>query len=443
MKELEQKLTAGIVWKQLFRFSTPLLFTNLPQAFYSLADMLVVGRFVGSNGLAAVSNASMLSFIINSIGIGIAVGGTVLVAKARGAHDRFAEREACGTSFAVSGIAALLVTTAGLLWYRSVFICLGVPEAALPEACAYMRVICGGTIFVFGYNTICALLRGMGDSLRPLYFIAVATLLNILLDLLLVGVWQCGVAGAAWATVLSQASSLLIACRHLRNRGYKISFRREAVREILKTGIPSALQLVLVNFSFLLVTGLFNRYGVPAAAAAGIGLKLSTFIAMPTWAIGQGVTAMAAQNLGAGLFRRVADTARYGIRLSLAGTVTLACLLQLAADDVMRCFDPDPEVVRLGVIYVRIFCSFSAPAYAAMYVWNAFATGTGAASLALFNALLESVVVRMLLCGLFGIVLGYGYTGVCWGLAMSPFPPMLIGLLYFQRGRWRHSRVWK
>lgn len=448
MKEFEQNLTVGSVPERLFRFAVPLFFTNVLQSIYSIVDMIAVGRFVGSAGLAAVGNASMLVFIITGLGIGINIGGTVLIAYAKGASDRRAERETIGTLFLVSAAAAVLVTVAGLLASPSVFIWMKVPAEALPDACAYMRVLCWGTVFVFGFNAVCALLRGLGDSRRPLYFVLAAAVQNILLDLLFVGWLGIGTAGAAWATVISQGAALAIAAVSLRLSAFLFDFRLksflfkwEKAVGILKTGIPSALQIVVVNFSFLLVTGMFNRYGVAAAAAAGIGLKLSTFTAMPCWAAGQAVTAMAAQNLGAGKWKRTASVCRSGLWQSLLANGVVMIFIQLFAGELIRCFDSDGAVVELGVLYLRIFCSFSAFAYAAMYICNSFATGTGAAPLALLNALLESVVMRLLLCGLFGGWLGYGFAGICWGLAFAPFLPMLIGIWYFRCGGWRKRRL--
>ena len=209
MKESEQNFTVGKVSEQLFKFTVPLFFANLLQAGYNIADMVVVGRYVGSSGLAAVSNASMLCFIITSIGIGITVGGTVLAARARGGGDRTAERATIGTLFAVTALAALPVTAGGWWFSRSVFLLMKVPEEALEQACGYMNILSDGTLCVFGYNAVCALLRGLGDSRRPLLFVAIAAAVNIMLDLLLVGVWKLGVTGAAWATVTSQAAALL------------------------------------------------------------------------------------------------------------------------------------------------------------------------------------------------------------------------------------------
>ncbi|WP_294503770.1 MATE family efflux transporter [uncultured Victivallis sp.] len=445
MKQSEYNLTRGAVHTLLVRFALPLFFSNLLQACYNIADMVIVGRFVGSAGVAAVSNASTLCFIVTSIGIGIAVGGTVLAAKFRGAGNTRAERDIVGTLFTVMVLAALPVSLCSYTLSRHLFLQLAVPPEALDEACNYIKIQSFGTIFVFGYNAIGALLRGFGDSQRPLIFISIATGINIILDLLLVGIMKMGTAGAAQATVTAQGSALLIALAFLKKQGFFAGYRlqnflpnpRQTV-EILKVGIPSMLQLVVINIAFLLVGGMFNQYGVTAAAAAGIGLKISTLAGMPCWAVGQAVTAMAAQNLGAGKVARTAATIRNGILLSLAATGSAVLMIQLFAEPLIGYFDSDPEVIRSGVLYLRIFSSWSGVAYAVMYTCDAFATGTGAPSLALFNAMLEALLLRLPLCWFFGTHLEMGFSGICWGMALSTLPPAVIGAAYYKRGKWRN-----
>ena len=220
MQHSEPNFTAGKIPVQLFHFSVPLFFANVLQAAYHLVDMMVIGHFVGSSGLAAVGNASMLCFIINSIGIGITLGGTVEVARAHGRGDSVAERNAVGTLFAVTAAAALPVTVCGLWFSREIFLRMDIPPEALPSACEYMYILSCGTLCSFGGNAVCALLRGLGDSRRPLLFISVAAAVNVVLDLLLVGVWSLGVPGAAWATVAAQAAAMLTGIGCLWRQGF-------------------------------------------------------------------------------------------------------------------------------------------------------------------------------------------------------------------------------
>ena len=216
----EQDLLTGNVPKKLIQFAFPLFLANLLQALYNVVDMLVVGKIVGEIGLAAISNASMLCFIINSLCIGLTMGGSVLVAQYKGAGDQKGQRDTIGMLFLLSLAASVVVTMLGLAVYEPLFRALDVPAAvyeplfraldvpaeAYPDACGYMEIICWGTVFVFGYNTVCSILKGLGDSKTPLFFVGAATILNVLLDVLLVGPCSMGTAGAAWATITAQGS---------------------------------------------------------------------------------------------------------------------------------------------------------------------------------------------------------------------------------------------
>ena len=224
MKE-KQDLTTGNVSKTLILFALPMLLANLLQSFYSIVDMLVIGRIVGETGLAAISNASMISFIINSICIGVTMGGTVLVAQFKGANDEQGQSETVGTLFTISLIASLIVTILGLLVYQPLFRLLNVPAIAMKDACEYMQIICYGTVFVFGYNAVCSIMKGFGDSKSPIYFIAIATLVNIVLDVILVGSLGMGTKGAAYATIFSQGGSLLISIIHLKRNTLSLILR--------------------------------------------------------------------------------------------------------------------------------------------------------------------------------------------------------------------------
>ena len=445
----KQNITTGNIPKKLIAFALPLLAANLRQSFYSLADMLVVGRIVGETGLAAISNASMISFIINSVCIGITMGGTVLAAQYKGAKDEHGQLETIGTLFTAAFIAAVLVTAAGLAAYRPLFGMLHVPAPAMEDACGYMKIICYGTVFVFGYNAVCSILKGLGDSKSPLYFVAVATVINIVLDLLLVGPFGMDTEGAACATIFSQGISFVISVFHLKRTDFVFDFqlshfavKTDKLAAILKIGLPTAAQMVVVNLSYLLITGMLNQFGVSVAAASGVGLKINTFAGMPCWAIGQAVTAMAGQNIGAGDTIRVRKTTRTGLCLNLFITLVMVLLVQIFGKQLILLFTPaSPEVLAEGIVYLRICCGVNSLVYAAMYTFDSFAIGTGAATIALFNALLDAVIVRLPVSWLLAFPLGLGYPGIYIGQALSPLLPAAAGLIYFKSKGWENKRI--
>ena len=445
MKKSEWNFTTGSIPKQLCLFTFPLFCSNLLQALYSLTDMLVIGYFTGSSGLVAISNASMLCFIINSIGIGLSIGGRVVAAEAYGKGARTEINKIIISQFFIMMWISIPISLGTWLFNREIFWIMDIPAEALSSAGKYMDITAIGVFFSFSCNAVCGLLRGIGDSRHPLFFIMIASIINILLDLLLVGFYNLGTSGAAWATVIAQGGALTAGVVYLMKGDFSLKKTRcsdlhllwRQIFDILRTGIPCAFQMIVVNLAFLLVTGIFNRYGISAAAAAGVGLKVSTLAGMPCWAIGQAVTAMSAQNMGAGKRDRVAEVARTGIRLGILVTGLTVLIVQIFPHQIIRCFNTSPEVIQLGILYLRIFSSFSAFAYTVMYICDCFAAGTGAPSLALFNSLLEAVFLRLALCWIFESVLNYGFAGVCLGMALSTLPPAMIGLAYLHWGRWR------
>jgi putative MATE family efflux protein len=435
--------------RELCLFALPMLLGNILQSCYNMADMAVVGRFVGREALAAVSNTSMICFISNSICIGFTVGGNVLVAKHRGANNLGVQRNTIRTLFGLSAIGGILLTVLNYLCYIPVLRLMNTPEEAIPYAIEYMSVICAGNIFVFGYNAVCSVMRGLGDSRRPLHFVAVTAAVNIALDYLFVGFFRWGVRGAAIATVFAQAVSCLVALWTLHKQGQKnghkdpdfvfhfdrhsLAINRAAARSLLHLGLPTAFRSAALNMSYLVVTSLFNGYGTAAAAAAGIGLKVNTFVAMPSWAMGQAVSIMAGHSMGAKNPERAVRIARKGILASLCCNGIFLVLIQLFVRQFLSMFTPDAEVIALGVLYLRICCSINFIPYVVMNLLDNFATGVGAPFVAMINTLLHSVVIRLGLSLLLTVPLDYGFAGLCVAESVSPVIPCVVGLVFVCR----------
>ena len=443
----DQNLLTGSVPKKLIQFAFPLFLTNLLQALYNVVDMLVVGKFVGEAGLAAISNASMLCFIINSFCIGLTMGRSVLVAQYKGAGDQKGQRDTIGMLFLLSLAASVVVTILGLAVYEPLFRALDVPVEAYPDACGYMEIICWGTVFVFGYNTVCSILKGLGDSKTPLFFVGVATIFNVLLDVLLVGPCSMGTAGAAWATITAQGvsfvSSLLYLRRHqLSGSLRKIAFCREILLVIWKIGLPTAIQMVVVNTAYLLVTGMLNPFGTSVAAASGVGLKINTFAGMHCWAIGQAITAMVGQCMGADQIQRARKVVQSGLLLNFAVTTAVVVAVQLLAEPLICLFvSTSPEVIRVGMLYLRMCCGVNSLVYAAMYTLDSFAIGVGAAHVAMVNALLDAMVVSLPVGWVLAFSFSMGFSGIYLGQALSPVLPALVGFIYFKSRIWERKRL--
>ena len=446
----EQNLLSGSVPKKLAAFAFPLLLANILQSFYNVVDMLVVGQIVGDTGLAAINNASKLCYIINSICIGMTMGGAVLIAQYKGANDKKGQTETFQALTILSFVSALLVTVIGLIFYQPLFRVLNVPADAYQDACDYMKIICWGTIFVFGYNAVCSVLKGLGDSKSPLYFVGIATIINIVLDILLVGPFGMGTAGAAYATVTAQGISFVISIFYLRK--HKVFFSADVHKEftlqmdklvsILKVGLPTAIQMVVVNTAYLLVTGMLNQFGTSVSASSGVGLQINTFAGMPCWAIGQAVTAMVGQCMGAGEIKRARKVVKIGLLLNISVTLVVVIGVQVFAEQLILLFgSTSAEVINDGVYYLRVCCGVNSLIYAAMYTLDSFAIGVGAANIAMLNALLDAVIVRLPVSWLLAFTLNMGFPGIYYGQALSPILPAIVGFLYFQNKGWERKTL--
>ena len=446
----EQNLLTGSVPKKLIAFAFPLLLANVLQSFYNVVDMLVVGQIVGDTGLAAISNASKLCYIINSICIGMTMGGAVLIAQYKGADDKKGQTETFHMLALLSLVTSLLVTVVSLAVYQPLFRVLDVPADAYQDACDYMRIICCGTVFVFGYNAVCSVLKGLGDSKSPLYFVGIATIINIILDILLVGPFGMGTAGAAYATITAQGISFVISLFYLKRHKMffsttehkKFTLQWDKLAAIVKVGLPTAIQMVVVNTAYLLVTGLLNQFGTSVSAASGVGLQINTFAGMPCWAIGQAVTAMVGQCIGAGQIQRARKVVKISLLLNLLVTLFVVIGVQLFAEQLILLFGSNsPEVISDGVYYLRVCCGINSLIYAIMYTLDSFAIGVGAANIAMLNALLDAVIVRLPVSWLFAFALNMGFSGIYYGQALSPILPAIVGFLYFLSKSWERKTL--
>lgn len=446
----EQNLLTGSVPKRLVAFAFPLLLANLLQSFYNVADMLVVGRTVGEAGLAAISNASKLCYIINSICIGLTMGGAVLIAQYKGANDKKGQAETFQTLALVSLASALLVTVVSLAFYQPLFQVLGIPADAYQAACDYMKIICWGTVFVFGYNAVCSILKGLGDSRSPLYFVGIAAFVNVILDILLVGPLEMGTAGAAYATITAQGISFVISIFYLRKHKVffyadgqkKFTLQMDKLIAILKVGLPTAFQMAVVNTAYLIVTGMLNQFGTSVSAASGIGLQINTFAGMPCWAIGQAVTAMAGQCIGAGQIKRARKVVKMGLLLNVSATLVVVSGVQIFAEQLILLFgSSSPQTVKDGIYYLRVCCGINSLVYAVMYTLDSFEIGIGSANIAMLDALLDTVIVRLPVSWLLAFSLNMGFPGIYCGQALSPIIPAIVGFLYFRSKGWERRTL--
>ncbi len=438
-------LTSGSEARGILFFTLPMLLGNVFQQFYNMVDSIVVGNFLGKTALAAVGASFSVLFLMVALIMGVTMGTTVLVAQFFGARDSARIRATADTAFIFLFWAALAVTAVGYLTTGAILRMLAVPPEAMPQAVTYLHILFTGTIAAFGYNAVAAILRGLGDSRTPLYLLVFATLLNVVLDLLFVVVFSWGVAGAAWATVISQAASFAGAVLFLnrRNRFVRLSlselrFDREIFGHSMRIGLPTGLQQTLVASGLMVLTRIVGGFGTDALAAYTAAGRLDSFAMMPAMNISQAMSTFTGQNIGAGRVERVRRGLRAGLIMSLviSGLTSLGVIL--FARPLMGLFNGDPEVVRIGEHYLLIVGIFYM-VFSSMFVVNGVLRGAGEAMAPLLNTILALWVVRIP-CALWFSSFA-GTDGIWFSIPAGWVVGCAAAAIYYSGGRWKGRAV--
>jgi putative MATE family efflux protein len=336
-----------------------------------------------------------------------------------------------------------------LIFSDKILYLLQTPEESYEEARNYLDITLLGTVFIFGYNAFSAILRGFGDSRRPLIFVSIACAINVLLDLLFVGVYGMGAKGAAIATVISQAISMILCIITLIRSDFVFDFKLSSFRfikkhfiTIIRIGIPISIQNVIVNFSFLVLTTIANSMGVNESAAVGIVGKFNGFAILPAIAVGSSVSAMVAQNMGAGAIERAKKTFYTGFALAFSITFVVFIITQIFPEQILAVFDDNPNTISAGVEYIRIF-SFDYLIVPATFCLNGLVTGSGHTIISSICGILSSIGFRIPIAILFGIVMQKGMGGLGLAAPIASLASGLILLIYFVTGKWKKNTVIK
>ena len=450
--KFRQDLTRGSVSKQLMRFAIPFLLSNLLQALYSVADMIIVGRFSGDKGticIIGVNIGSQINILVTGAALGLAVGGTVLIAQYGGAQKFDDQRKTIGTLLTLYMLVAVGFTVIMLTVGKILLDILGTPAIAYEEAENYYMICMAGLIFMFAYNVISAILRGLGDSKRPLYFVLIAAITNVIGDIVLVGTFKMGAAGAAYATIGAQALSVILSLIYLfKNKffaEYKLSdfkIDKEKAKSILKIGLPNSVQQVVISFSFLTLTALVNSLPNAdiASACQGIGGKVNSFAILPALAMSSAVSSMAGQNIGAGEIERAKKTMTTGMVIAFGISAFVFALVQIFPDFIIGLFDTNPEVIETGRTYLRfialdyIFVPF-------VFCMNGLAIGAGYTNFALFNACFSSIMVRVPLAYLIVKISTLGFNGVGLATGLASVASLIVSIIFITSGKWKTPKI--
>ena len=358
-----QRLTEGSVIKTMLRFSLPYLLSCFLQTFYGLADLFITGRFNGADAITAVSVGSQVTHMLTFIIVALAMGGTVTISRAVGSQNKRGAGAAIGSTvtlfaiFSVAGTVILLLATNGILS------ALSTPVEAFSQARDYLFICFAGTSFIVAYNVLASIFRGLGDSKSPMYFVAAAGVINVILDFALIGGLGMGAKGAALATVIAQAISVLLALLWLRKRKLDVEIHRAdfglkggPMGTILRIGLPIAVQDGCIQISFLVITAIANGRGLEVAAAVGIVEKLIGFFFLVPSAMLSTVSALSAQNAGAGEHGRARKVLGYGILMTVAVGLVFTIVCQFWAEPILALFaKEEPGVIAMGGEYLRAY----------------------------------------------------------------------------------------
>ena len=365
MARNDADMTQGSIWPLLLRFAIPLTVGMLFQQLYNTVDMVVVGQYVGKEAQAAVGSVSSIVNMLVGLCSGLSLGAGVVISQAYGAHDNRRLHSAVHTTVSMTFILCAIATVIGLSIVRPMLHAMRTPEDVFGEASQYLTIYFAGITGLLIYNMGGSILRAVGDSRRPLYFLIFSAVLNTLLDLLFVIAFRMGVAGVALATIIAQGvSALLILVTLTFEKGaYGLRWRelhmeKSTLGQVLRVGWPSGIQQALTAFSNVFVQSYINAFGAAAMAGWGNYGKLDAFIIVPAMAIAQASTTFVGQNWGARQLKRARQGAKQSLTLSLTITAVLALLIVLFARPLMRLFSPDPEVIDNGVRFVQIISPF-------------------------------------------------------------------------------------
>ena len=434
-------LTEGNSGSLIFKFAIPMLIGNVFQQLYNIVDSIVVGRYVGKEALAAVGASFPLIFMLISFVVGVAMGTTIIISQYFGAKDMKMVKRSIDTMYIFLFFASIFVTILGLAFGGTIFRLIDLPEAVMPQAIAYFNVYLAGMIFFFGFNGISSVLRGLGDSKTPLYFLIIATVMNVCLDLLFVAVFKWGVVGAAWATVISQAGAFFTSVIYL-NRTHeivklnslKLVFDKAIFRRSLLIGLPTGLQQTFVSMGMLAITRIVNGFGTDVIAAYSAAGRLDLLAGMPAMNFGAALSTFVGQNLGANLPERVKQGFKATLVMSGALALVTSLFVIVFRQPLMHLFTDDTAVIAIGAQYLLIVSSFYI-FFSSMFVIGGVMRGAGATIVPMFITLFALWVIRIPAAWILSRY--FGVDGIWWSIPVAWFIGMSLSYLYYVKGNWK------
>ena len=438
-------LTTGSVPKELLLFAFPLFVSNALQAVYNMVDMIIVGQFIGGAGMSAVSIGGDLLHLLTFVSMGFASAGQVLIARNVGSGDREEVKETIGTLFTFLLGASLLISVVCFILRKPILDALNTPVESYAYAMDYTVTCIVGLVFIYGYNIVSAILRGMGDSKRPFVFVGIAAVLNIILDYVFVVICHMEVFGAALATVIGQGVSFVFSLVYLYIRRESFGFdfklrsfaiKRRSLKPLVLLGIPMAIQSAAVMFSKILLLAWINLEGVVYSALAGVFNKINTMGGVVSMSFTAAGSSMVGQNLGARKYERIPKILATICVFGMVLFSIFTALLLIFPTDIYKMFTNDAAVLAVvHILTIPMILNFYGAA--TRTISFALINGSGNTKLNLAVALIDGIVMRIGLAALLCFSFGMGSLGCWYGDAIAGFMPLFIGLVFYLSGRWK------
>lgn len=447
MRNTSTDLTKGKVWKVIVRFALPLLIGNLLQQLYNVTDSIIVGQFLGKEALAAVSASFFIYYFIISFVIGVGSGTSVVISQLFGAKQFQKVQLAFSSFFIFMLVGGVILSIAGIIFAEPVFRLTNTPEEVIPQAVAYFRIYIGGTFLFVTFNSIISILRGVGESVRPMIFILITTILNILLDLLFILVFKWGIEGAARATVIAQGIGMCVALAYVNNTHPLLSIKKQDMlfdgklfKESLKIGLPTSVQQCAIALGLIALLGIVNSFGTNTLTAYGAAGKIDTIITQAILTLSGALAAFCGQNIGAGRLDRV----KKGLRFTMYANIVLGLLtfaaVYLFGDAMMRIFTNDADVIVIGKEYLLIICGFFI-VHGALNVYNGALRGAGDTLFPMVTSLVCLWIIRIPLA--YYLSSWLGRSGIWWAIVASITIGLIVTFIYYKTGIWKRRCIIK
>jgi len=448
-----RSLTEGSIRIGLFRFALPILLANILQSLNGSVNSIWVGRYLGEAALTATSNANTVTFLLIGAAFGVALAATILIGQCIGANNIAESRRVVGTSATFFAAISVAMAITGLVLCRPLIVAMSTPADSVPLAVAYMRVIFLALPFLYMYAFVMAVLRGAGDSKTPFYFMLLSVGIDIALNPLFIFGWgpvpRLGIAGSALATFVAQAVSLTALIRHLYRRHHMLCLHKSElallkvnwplVGTLVKKGIPMSAQMLVLSLSGVLMITLVNRFGVDTTAAFGAALQIWNYIQMPAFAVGMAVSAMTAQNVGAGKWERVTRIARVGVLYSVALTGSIVLVIELLNTAVFGLFLPAGSGALAIAAHMNRIVTGSFIFFGISLTLFGVVRATGAVMAPLLILTISLLLVRFPLAQVF--LSRYQVDAVWWSFPISSLLAAVLAVLYYRYGAWRSMRL--